>query len=84
MKNPSLQPLHHSSSLSQAKLNQYARLTTEALLQSLKPGQPGSLKVRRDGTIIDGHHRITILISRGIDVDTLPREIVSKEDETVS
>ena len=78
MRNPSLQPLHVSSVMSQAKLNQYARLTTETLLQSLEPGQPGSLKVRPDGTIIDGHHRISILRSRGVDVDELPREVVPR------
>ncbi len=79
MKKPSLQPLHVTSVLSQAKLNQYARLTTDSLLQSLEPGQPGSLKVRPDGTIIDGHHRISILRARGIDVDELPRDIVPRE-----
>jgi len=78
MRNPSLQPLHVNSVMSQAKLNQYARLTTETLLQSLEPGQPGSLKVRPDGTIIDGHHRIGILHSRGVDVDELPREVVPR------
>jgi len=78
MRNPSLQPLHVSSVMSQAKLNQYARLTTETLLQSLEPEQPGSLKVRPDGTIIDGHHRISILRSRGVDVDELPREVVPR------
>jgi len=78
MRNPSLQPLHVSSVMSKAKLNQYARLTTETLLQSLEPGQPGSLKVRPDGTIIDGHHRISILRSRGVDVDELPREVVPR------
>jgi hypothetical protein len=79
MNNPSLRPLHLTSVLSPAKLNQYARLTTETLIQSLEPGRPGSLKVRPDGTIIDGHHRISILRSRGIDVDQLPRDIVPKE-----
>lgn len=78
MRNPSLQPLHVSSVMSQAKLNQYARLTTETLLQSLEPGQPGSLKVRPDGTIIDGHHRISILRSRGVNVNELPREVVPR------
>jgi len=48
------------------------------LTQSLAPGQPGSLKTRDDGTIIDGNHRIEILKSRGIDVDQLPREIILK------
>ena len=57
----------------------YAKLSDETLLQSLRPGQPGALKVRPDGTIIDGHHRISVLRSRGIDVNSLPRVIVPKE-----
>lgn len=39
MHNPPLQPLHLSSVLSQAKLNRYAKLPTEELIQSLEPGQ---------------------------------------------
>jgi hypothetical protein len=68
-----LPPLHHTSLLNRAKLNQYARLTTAELVQSLAPGKPGSLKVREDGTILDGHHRIEIPRERGFDVDELPR-----------
>jgi ParB-like chromosome segregation protein Spo0J len=79
MKTPPLQPLHLSSALSQVKLNQYARLSTEALKQSLEPGRQSSLKARPDGTIIDGHHRIAILEKRGIDVNQLPREVVPKK-----
>lgn len=78
MKNPPLQPLHLSSVLSQAKLNHYARLTTEELIRSLEPGQIGALKARPDGTVIDGHHRIAILRDRGIDVDQLPRDVLMK------
>ena len=66
--------------LNRTKLNHYARLTTAELLLSLAPGQPGSLKVRDDGTILDGHHRVAVLRERGIDVDQLPREILSKTD----
>lgn len=80
MKIPPLQPLHHTNVLNQAKLIQYARLTTPDLVQSLAPGEPGSLKVRNDGTILDGHHRIEILRQRGLDVDHLPREILSKTE----
>jgi hypothetical protein len=74
-----LKPLHIPSSLSQAKLIQYARLSNETIISSLKPGEPGSLKVRPDGTIIDGHHRIVILERRGFDIETLPREIICRE-----
>jgi hypothetical protein len=78
MNNPPLQPLHLSSALSQAKLNHYAKLTTEQLIRSLEPGQVGALKTRPDGTVIDGHHRITILRERAVDVDQLPREVLTK------
>lgn len=78
MKNPPLQPLHLSNALSQSKLNHYARLTNEELIRSLEPGQVGALKTRPDGTVIDGHHRIAILRERGIDVNELPREVLTK------
>jgi len=76
--NPPLKPLHSDASLSQAKLSQYAKLTSQELIDSLGPGQPESLKVRPDGTLINGHHRIKILRERGVDVDALPREVVPK------
>ncbi|HYR77010.1 MAG TPA: hypothetical protein VEM96_14315 [Pyrinomonadaceae bacterium] len=47
-------------------------------MNSLKAGQSCSLKARPDGTLIEGHHRIKVLRERGIDVDSLPREIVPK------
>lgn len=75
---PPLKPLHQDSSLSPAKLAEYAKASTQVLLDSLRPGQAGSLKVRPDGTMVDGHHRIKILRDRGVDVDSLPREMVSK------
>jgi hypothetical protein len=39
------------------------------------------LKVRPDGTVLDGHHRIRVLAERGVDVHWLPREIIKKSDE---
>jgi hypothetical protein len=71
--------LHAESSLIESKLDKYRKLSDQDLIDSLKPGQPGSLKTRPDGTIIDGHHRIKILRDRGVDVDSLPREIVPKD-----
>jgi len=47
---------------------------------SLQPGQSGSLKVRPDGKLLDGHHRLSILLERGEDIHGLPREIMEKED----
>lgn len=78
MANSSLKSLHPDSSLIQLKLDQYAKLTTGELIDSLQPGQPGALKTRTDGTMVDGHHRIKILRDRGVDVDSLPREVIPK------
>jgi hypothetical protein len=77
----SLKPLHPDSSLNAAKLAKMMRLSTEELLASLVPGRADCLKTRRDGTILDGHHRIYILRQRGVDVDNLPRDVIVKEQE---
>jgi hypothetical protein len=69
-----LKSLHPDSSLSNAKLEAYSKIGTPGLFDSLKPGEPGSLKVQSNGTIMDAHHRIHVLRGRGIDVDALPRD----------
>jgi hypothetical protein len=61
------------------KLDQFRRLSSDILKSSLLPGQRDSLKTRPDGTVLDGHHRITVLIERGEETDGLPREIIEKE-----
>jgi hypothetical protein len=49
---------------------------TEAIVESLKPGTNNSrsLKVKPDGTEVDGNTRVRVLEDRGIDIDALPRE----------
>lgn len=74
---PPLKPLH--SGLISSKLVVFDRLTSEQILVSLRRGQPGCLKVRPDGTILDGHHRIEVLRNRGIQVDKLEREVIKKD-----
>ena len=76
---PPLKPLHPDSSLSPAKLAKYGNWTDQELIDSLQPGQQHSLKVRPDGTMVDGHHRIKLLRQRGVKVDALPRELVPKD-----
>ncbi len=76
--NPPLRPLHSAGALVAGKLEQLSRISTEVLIQSLAPGQPGALKARPDGTMLDSHHRVHILRTRGLDVDRLPREIVDR------
>jgi archaellum component FlaG (FlaF/FlaG flagellin family) len=79
---PNLKFLHTESTLNRAKLEQFRRLSTSELKISLAPGQQGSLKVRLDGTVLDGHHRISVLAERGEDIHQLPREIMEKNDES--
>jgi ParB-like chromosome segregation protein Spo0J len=79
MTHPPLKSLHPDSSLSQLKLAQFSKLSTDELLDSLSPGRPGSLKSRPNGTVIDGHHRLAVLRQRGVDIETLPREVIPKD-----
>jgi hypothetical protein len=76
---PPLAPLHPDEKLIPSKLEKYRRLTTDELIESLRPGQVGALKARPDGTMTDGHHRVKVLRERGIDVDALPREVIPKD-----
>ena len=76
---PILKALHPEDSLIPSKLDRLDRLSTDVLVQSLAPGQRDCLKTRLDGTIIDEHHRIHVLLKRGVNVDALPRGIVLKE-----
>jgi hypothetical protein len=77
--------LHADAALSQPKLAELRKLATEVLVASLRPGEPGALKAREDGTIMEGHHRVWVLRERGVDVDALPREAVRapRFEETV-
>ncbi len=56
--------------------HKFSQLSDSELIESLRPGQPGSLKTRPDGTVIDGHHRVKVLKDRG--VDALPREVIQR------
>jgi hypothetical protein len=81
MGQPPLRPLHRDESLNKVKLAQFERLQNDELLQSLQPGQSNCLRVRPDGTILEGRHRIHVLRGRGVDVDALPRQIEEKRQE---
>ena len=57
----------------------FSRLSYSELVESLRPGQPGALKTRPDGTMMDGHHRDNVLLGRGIPVDDSPRDVIPKD-----
>lgn len=67
--------LHAENALIELKLEHFRKLSTESLIDSLKPETPNALKTKPDGTIMDGNHRIKVLLERGVDTDSLPREI---------
>jgi hypothetical protein len=74
---PPLKPLHPNGSLNAGKLAKMSTFPTDELKASLLAGRD-CLKTRPDGTILDGHHRIHILRGRGVDMDSLPRDVVTK------
>ena len=76
---PQLSFLHADESLNAVDFAQFERLTTETLRASLLPRHEGSLKARPDGTLLDGHHRIAVLRTRGVDVNALPSRDCSEE-----
>lgn len=76
---PELKFLHAPASLNRVKLEVFRKASTEDLQASLLPGQPGALKARADGTVLDGHHRLAILLERDINIHALLREIIEKE-----
>jgi ParB-like chromosome segregation protein Spo0J len=79
MKHPPLKSLHAEASLNVVKLETFRKLSTEVIVDSLRLGQACSLKARPDGTIIAGNHRIKVLRERGVDVDSLTREIIPRD-----
>ena len=68
------QRLHPDSSLSKASLAYWRSQTTELIVESLKPGGPLALKVKRNGIIMDGNTRIKVLEERGFAIETIPFE----------
>ena len=79
---PDLKFLHSEATLNRVKLDRFRGLSTDELKSSLTPGGEGSLKVRPDGTVLDGHHRLSVLLERGVDIHRLPREIMEKAYES--
>ncbi len=71
--------LHSKDALNWVKLDFFRRFSSDQLKQSLGDDQEGCLKTRPDGTVLDGHHRLTVLAERGEDIHQLPRVIMDKE-----
>lgn len=70
---PPLRLLHELEDLVRARLDYWATRTTDTITASLRPEAAHPLKVKDDGTVMDGNHRIYVLMERGYNVDSLPR-----------
>jgi len=78
---PPLQLLHGPGTLKESSLDYWRGKSTQEIVDSLKPGQMEPLITRDDGTVLQGNHRIQILMERGYDVNALPREILPRVEE---
>ncbi|MEU6960357.1 polymorphic toxin-type HINT domain-containing protein [Streptomyces chrestomyceticus] len=74
--------LLHSDSLDKSSLDFWHKQKTEDIIASLQPKAREPLIVKPDGTIMNGNTRITVLKSRGYDIDSLPRESYGKRQPT--
>jgi hypothetical protein len=61
--------------LNQQSLEYWRKKSSEEIIESLKPGNPESFKVTPNGTIMNGHTRLEVLMERGVNVNSLPKEI---------
>lgn len=73
---PPLRGLHSPEAMrgNQSSSNYWRGKSTDEIVDSLKPGRAESLKVKPDGTVMNGDTRLEILRERGFDINRLPRE----------
>ncbi len=71
-----LRLIHSEATLSKTILDGLRKKSTQEIIDTLKPGLEEGLKVKPDGRVMDGNHRIKVLMERGVDVNSLPREVL--------
>jgi hypothetical protein len=79
---PPLRKLHPDSSLSPSSLSYWRGKPTNEIIESLMPGKSQPLRVKPDGTVMDGNTRLKVLEERGIDINSLPREMFRPRNDT--
>jgi len=72
-----VQPLHNRETLEGGSLTYWRDRDTHEIIESLAPAAIEPLRVKSDGTIMDGNTRIAVLRERGYDVESLPRAVHS-------
>ena len=68
-----LRLIHSPATLSKTILDGLRKRSPQEIIDSLKPGPGEALKVKPDGRVMNGNHRIKVPMERGVDVDALPR-----------
>ena len=58
-------------------LEYWRQQSTVDIVQSLQRGNVEALQVKPDGRIMNGNTRIKVLEERGVDIHSLPREVLS-------
>jgi hypothetical protein len=78
--NPPLRRIHSDETLeagsNRLTLEYWRKQSTDDIVKSLQPWTPEALKVKPDGRIMNGNTRIKVLEERGIDINSLPREVL--------
>jgi hypothetical protein len=78
--NPPLRRIHSDETLeagsNRLTLEYWRKQSTDNIVKSLQPWTPEALKVKPDGRIMNGNTRIKVLEERGIDINSLPREVI--------
>jgi hypothetical protein len=76
-----LRRLHEDRMLKQRTLEHFRAQHTEDILRSLLAQGPEKLKIRSDGLVLQGNHRIKVLEERGYDTSQLyeQAEVIPRE-----
>ena len=76
---PDLQKIHSDETIKKSNKTGYdywKNKSTDEIVRSLRPGQEEPLTVKPDGRVYQGNTRVLILEERGVNVNSLPRDII--------
>ena len=76
---PDLKKIHSDETIKKSNKTGYdywKNKSTDEIVRSLRPGQEEPLTVKPDGRVYQGNTRVLILEERGVNVNSLPRDII--------
>lgn len=76
-----LRRLHSDQTLTQSTLDYLRGLNSDEIVQMLAEDGPERLRIRPDGTVLQGNHRVKVLEERNYDMASLYAiaEVIEKE-----